>query len=140
MDLTPDVRVPRTAITVADLPHLPVMVVVVVPLDPMAGILMTMATADVATPDPLTEATAPLAVIVRDPPTTVGIAEGLLLPITGMAAVVVLPVPMGKNYSLVFVFVFRLEFCFVCCQLCVVFFIIFYEQALVLRVLDLLSM
>lgn len=104
VDLTPDVLAPHTAITVADLPHLPVMVVVVAPLDPMAGILMTMAIVDVATPDPLTVAMAPLAVTVRDLPTTVDTVDALLRPTTVMAGVVALPAPTGKNYSPVFAF------------------------------------
>jgi len=98
VDLIPDVRVPRTAIIVADLLHLPVMAVVVALLDPMAGILMTMATVDVATPDPLTVAMVPLAVTVRDPPITVDTAGALLRLITVMAAVVALPVPMGAEH------------------------------------------
>lgn len=109
VDLTPGVQAPRTAITVADHPHLPVMVVVVAPLDPMAGILMTMATADVVTPDPLTVAMAPLAATVRDLPTTVDTVDALLRPTTVMAAVVALPAPMGKNYSRVYCFHFVLN-------------------------------
>lgn len=95
-DLIPDGQALRTAITVADLPHLPVMVVVAL-LYPMAETLMTMATADVATPDPLTVATAPLAVTVRDPLTTVDTADVPLRPTTAMVAEAALPAPTGKN-------------------------------------------
>jgi hypothetical protein len=96
VDLTLDGQAHRTAITVADLPRLPVMVVVA-PLDPMAGTLMIMATADVATPGPPTAATVPLVVTVRDPHTTVDTADVPLRPTTVMVGVAALPAPTGKN-------------------------------------------